>query len=224
MAVDMYGPMTGPSAWMMTAYWDWVHIALLFAMWSAMMVAMMLPSAIPMLVQCAKSIAGEPDSARPLFGIGAFAAGYVFVWTLFSAAATMAQRALSEAELLTPMMEPATPAVASGLLLAAGVYQLLPFKRRCLFFCRSVAACIRQPPKAVFDAFRMGTQHGLWCLGCCGALMLLLFAGGVMNLLVIAALTLIVIIEKVAPFGMQSTQVSGALLIGLGIWTMAHAH
>jgi predicted metal-binding membrane protein len=221
MAVDMYGSMTGASAWMMTTQWDWTHVVLLFAMWSAMMVAMMVPSATPMIVQCAKSMAEETSAARPLFGIGAFAAGYVFVWTLFSAAATIAQRVLSEAELLTPMMEPAMPAVASGLLLAAGVYQLLPFKRRYLSSCRSVSACVTRPPKAVCDAFRMGTRHGLSCLGCCGVLMLLLFAGGVMNLLVIAALTLIVIIEKVAPFGMRSTRVSGGLLIGLGIWTIA---
>jgi len=221
MAVDMYGRMKGASAWMMTANWDWLHVVLLFSMWSAMMVAMMLPSAAPTLLEYARNIPIKSETTRPAFRISAFATGYVCVWILFSAAATIAQRVMSEARLLTPMMEPAKPALAGGLLLGAGVYQFLPFKRMCLSSCRLPAACADCRRTGVVGAFRSGALHGLSCLGCCWVLMLLLFAGGVMNLAVIAALMLIVLFEKTAPFGMRSTLVSGGSLIGLGLWVIA---
>jgi predicted metal-binding membrane protein len=221
MAVDMYGRMTGAAAWMMTAHWDWLHIGLLFSMWSAMMVAMMLPSEAPTLLRYAKSIPVESKGARPASRVSAFAAGYVFVWMLFSAAATIGQRVMTEAQWLTPMMEPAMPGLTAGLLLGAGLYQFLPVKHRCLTSCRVPAACVDRRRTGVGEAFRVGARHGLSCLGCCWALMLLLFAGGVMNLAVIAALAVIVLFEKVAPFGMRSIPVSGGLLIGLGLWVIA---
>ena len=101
------------------------------------------------------------------------------------------------------------------------MFQFLPVKHVCLTSCRSAAACVDGPRTGVGEAFRIGARHGLSCLGCCGVLMLLLFAGGVMNLAVIAALTLIMLFEKVvAAFGMRSTPVSGGLLIGLGLWVI----
>jgi predicted metal-binding membrane protein len=213
LARDMYGPMTGASAWMMTTTWDWSHITLLFAMWATMMIAMMVPAAAPTLWRCASAL-----------HVGALVAGYVFIWTLFSIAATAAQRVMSITDLLTPMMEPSAPAVAGGLVLIAGVYQLLPFKRTCLTSCRmtasSAAACVELSPSRLAAAFRSGIRHGVTCLGCCWALMLLLFAGGVMNLAVIVAVTAMVFLEKVAPFGILSTSVSGVALIGLAVWTI----
>jgi len=222
MALDMHGTMAGPAAWMMTAGWDWPHLLLLFAMWSAMMVAMMLPSVVPALLQFARIIDREPDARCSALRTAAFAAGYVFAWTLFSLAATIALRALTRAQLLTPVMEPAMPAFASALLLSAGGYQLLPFKRRCLSSSRSPAAFAAYRPRpGMTDAFRTGTGHGLSCLASCWVLMLLLFAGGVMNLTVIAALTLLVLFEKIAPLGVRSTVVTGGVLIGLGLWVLA---
>jgi predicted metal-binding membrane protein len=222
MAVDMYGRMTGPAMWMMTARWDGRHLVLLFAMWSVMMVGMMLPSGTPAVLQYARTIRSEPHAKRPTAHIAVFATGYVFVWTLFSLAATIVHRAIAEARLLTPMMEPTMPAFAGWLLLNAGGYQLLPFKRRCLSSCRSPAAfgTNRRRP-GVVEAFRIGMKHGLSCVGCCWVLMMLLFAGGVMNLTVIVTLTLIVLLERIAPFGIRSTLVSGGGLIGLGLWVMA---
>jgi len=200
---------------MMTARWDWPHIVLLFAMWCAMMVAMMLPSLVPALLQFASNVDSDLRTA-------AFAAGYVFAWTLFSLAATIAFLAISRAHLLTPMMGPAMPAFASALLASAGGYQLLPFKRRCLSSSRSPAAFAAHGPRpGMTEAFRTGTVHGLSCLASCWVLMLLLFAGGVMNLTVIAALTLLVLFEKVAPVGVRSTPVTGGLLIGLALWVLA---
>ncbi len=221
LALDMRSGMTGAAAWMMRPATGWTYATLLFAMWSAMMVAMMLPSATPALLAYARAFPGEADDAGAALRTGAFTAGYLLIWLLFAAAATLAQRLLAGARLLTPMMEPARPPLAASLLLAAGVYQLLPFKRRCLSACRPPAACVASSGPRLLNAFRDGTRHGLLCLGACGALMLLLFAGGVMNLALIAALTLLVLCEKLAPFGVRSTLVSGVLLIGLGVRVLA---
>jgi predicted metal-binding membrane protein len=221
-ARDMYGPMTGPAAWMMTARWDWPHLALLFAMWFAMMVGMMLPSALPTSLLYGRIIRSDSAAPHAAIRVYAFVGGYVFVWGLFSIGATIAQRVLSESLLLTPMMEPATPALAVGLLLAAGAYQLLPIKRACLASCRlRVEPVVRHRYPGVAEAFRAGTEYGRSCLGCNWLLMLLLFAGGVMNLAVIAALTVIVLLEKVAPFGMRTPLVSGGLLVALALWILA---
>lgn len=222
MARDMYGPMTGASEWMMTIEWDMPRLVLLWAMWAAMMFAMMLPTATPLLVMYARALRNRPDETRPASAIYAMAAGYALVWAAFSVGATVLQRWLSRLLLLTPMMEPAMPAAGATLLILAGVYQWTPFKAACLSACRSPMAFLSTRWREGRDgAFRMGLSHGLYCLGCCWALMLLLFAGGVMNLTVILALTIWVAVEKIAPLGQQSARVSGALLVGLGVWMLA---
>ena len=221
MARDMYGPMTGASAWMMTVTWDAPRLLLLWAMWAAMMAGMMLPSAAPLLLLYARTMrhrAHEPHPARQIY---AMAAGYLVVWIGFSLAATALQRVLAELLLLTPMMEPATPAAAAGLLIVAGLYQLTPLKLACLQACRSpIGLLTSRWREGVGGAFRMGVGHGNYCLGCCWALMLVLFAGGVMNLTVILALTVWVAIEKLAPFGAQSARVSGGLLLAAAAWML----
>lgn len=221
MARDMYGSMRGPSAWMMTANWDARHIVLLWAMWAVMMAGMMLPSAAPTLLLYAGVVRRTPNDRRAALRVYLVAAGYVMVWALFSVAATLLQRGLSRLLLLSPMME-LDSALASGvLLLIAGAYQLTPLKRVCLDSCRSPLSFLTRHWRAGdAGAFRMGLEHGVYCLGCCWALMLLLFVGGVMNLYVIAALTALVLIEKLAPFGAYAGRASGALLIGTGVWMM----
>lgn len=223
MARDMYGPMTGASAWMMTAVWDTRHLALLWAMWAVMMVGMMLPSASPMLLLYG-SIArrSAPTQARTSQQIYAFAAGYVVVWALFSFGATALQRLLASLLFVSPMMEVTSPAGGAMLLLVAGMYQLTPLKQTCLHTCQSPLGFLMSRWRAgAAGAFRMGLEHGAFCAGCCWALMLLLFAGGVMNLAVIATLTAFVAFEKVTPFGMQGARVSGVLLITVGLWMLA---
>jgi predicted metal-binding membrane protein len=149
------------------------------------------------------------------------ALGYLAVWAVFSVAATVLQRLLANALLLTTMMEPSSPRAAAGLLFLAGAYQFTPIKQACLAHCRSPIAFLSAHwREGAGGAFRMGVTHGLYCLGCCWAMMLLLFAGGVMNLMVIIALTIWVAVEKLAPFGEQSARVSGALLLGLGVWML----
>ena len=218
MAWDMYGTMTGASAWMMTSQWDLAHLALLLAMWVVMMAAMMLPSAAPLILLYAGALhaRGERLSSRSIY---ALAAGYVFVWGAFSGVATALQRLLASALALTPMMEPATPFVGALLLAIAGVYQLTPLKLACLRVCRSPLAYLLHHMRAgPLGAFRLGAEHGLFCLGCCWALMLLLFAGGVMNLWVIVALTLWVLAEKLLPLGEQTARASGIVLLALAAW------
>src|SRR5687768_14931769 len=136
MARDMYGPMTGASAWMMTAIWDVPHLLLLWAMWAVMMAAMMLPSASSMLLSYGV-VARRSQHATAARQIYALAAGYLMVWTVFSLGATTVQRALVALLLVSPMMEVTTPAGGAALLLVAGLYQLTPLTRVCLRRCQS---------------------------------------------------------------------------------------
>src|SRR3990167_8881809 len=183
MARDMYGPMTGPSAWMMAGTWDVRYVLLIWAMWGVMMAGMMLPSISPMLLLYAGVARRGAGAGSAVARVSAMAAGYVLVWLGFSLGATLLQRALSDSFLITP------------------------FKAPCLQACRSPLSFIMQRWRAgAIGAFRMGLGHGRYCLGCCWALMLLLFAGGVMNLWVIGALTVFVLVEKLAPFGAYSAR------------------
>jgi predicted metal-binding membrane protein len=218
MAHDMYGSMLGASAWMMTQDWDAAHLMLLWAMWAVMMTAMMLPSATPLVLLFAGALRAR-DDAYANSKIYALAGGYLLVWAAFSIVATILQRGLASTQLLTPMMEPATRAVAAALLALAGVYQLTPLKRACLRVCRSpLSFLLERWRPGTPGALRLGIAHGLYCLGCCWALMLLLFAGGVMNVFVIIALALWVLAEKFLPFGEKTAIASGiALLVVAGV-------
>ncbi len=222
MARDMYSAMTGPSAWMMTSVWDGTHLLLLWTMWAVMMAAMMLPSAWPMLVMYGTLSRKESPIQRRSSHLYLFSAGYGVVWALFSAAATIVQRMLAELLLLSPMMELTSPWAGAALLIIAGIYQLTPLKRVCLRSCRSPISFLLGHWRAgSLGAFRMGIDHGVHCVGCCWALMLLLFVGGVMNLYVIAALTTLVAIEKIVPAGEYGSRLSGVLLIALAMWILA---
>lgn len=219
MARDMYASMSGASAWMMTVTWDAPRLLLLWAMWAAMMAAMMLPSATPLLLLYARAMRRRDSLQRPGTRIYAMAFGYVAMWAAFSVGATVLQRVLSESSALSMMMEPANPRVAAALLIVAGAYQLTPWKNACLSACRSPMSLLTERwREGVAGAFRIGLSHGVYCLGCCWAMMLLLFAGGVMNLTVILALTAWVAFEKLAPLGQQSARISAAILLALGGW------
>jgi predicted metal-binding membrane protein len=221
MARDMYGPMTGASAWMMTPTWDASHVLLLWAMWAVMMTGMMLPSASPTLLMYGGAVRRRGSTAAT-GQIYALAAGYLIVWALFSVLATVMQRTLANVLIVSPMMTLTRSDMGAGLLLLAGLYQLTPLKRVCLKTCQSpLGFLMRRWREGTGGALRMGAEHGLYCLGCCWALMLLLFVGGVMNLVVIAALTLFVAFEKLVPIGAQGARISGALLIAMAVWMLA---
>jgi len=208
MARDMYGPMTGASAWTMTPRWDAPHLLLLWTMWAVMMIGMMLPSAAPLIL-----LAGS--ASRPYL----LALGYAAVWASFSLLATALQWRLATQLILTPMMVVSSRGAGALLLLVAGLYQWTPFKRACLTTCQSPTAFVTQRWRSgPWGAFRMGVEHGAYCVGCCWALMLLLFVGGVMNLAVIGALTAFVAFEKLAPARAGSGRISGLALIAVALW------
>jgi predicted metal-binding membrane protein len=210
LARDMYGPMSGVSTWMMTPVWDAPHLLLLWLMWAVMMTGMMLPSAAPMILLA--------DGRRG----HATALGYVMVWAAFSVGATALQFVLMRLLILTPMMEPSRRGASAVLLAIAGIYQLTPLKHVCLTACQSPMAFLtRHWRSGTSGAVRMGVEHGIYCVGCCWALMVLLFAGGVMNLAVIGALTVFVAFEKLVPLGDWGSRVSGIALLIAAAWIAA---
>jgi len=190
-------------------------------MWSVMMVAMMLPSAWPMLMLYARVVRRAEAQGRDIdagVSIAAFAGGYLTVWIVFSVVAVALQFALEQSGLMTPMMVSRSMTLSGGLLVLAGLYQLSPLKSTCLRHCRGPAAFIASHWRpGVRGAWRMGLFHGAYCVGCCAALMLLLFVGGVMNLIWIAGLTLVVMIEKLVPWGEVTSKAMGAALIAGGL-------
>jgi predicted metal-binding membrane protein len=184
-------------------------------MWVVMMAGMMLPSIAPGLFR----YAGTNRWSRSR--IGAFVGGYLLVWTGFALAATVTQRLLSHGRLLSPMMDLQSPEFSGALLILAGLYQLTPFKRVCLQSCRCEARLASQPESArLSGSFRLGVTNGLCCLGCCWALMLLLFVVGVMNLRWMIALSVLVLLEKAAPIGARSGRMLGLPIIAAGIWIL----
>lgn len=218
MAVAMNGAEMSPDEVLRIKPWAGLDFLLMFLMWAVMMVGMMVPTAIPMTLIYAAVVRNASRRGETLAPTAVFVGGYVAVWTLFSLGATVAQWALDQAALLSPMMVSSSPVLGSILLMAAGIYQLTPAKQACLRHCRAPAHFIagRRRP-GIGGAFRMGLEHGAYCLGCCWILMGLLFVGGVMNLLWIAAITVFVLFEKVLPFGESGGRLAGWLMIVAGI-------
>lgn len=182
------------------AVWTAAYLLPAFAMWTLMMVAMMLPSAAPMILLYSR-VAARSEPGRGIGLTSAFLLPYLGIWTLFAAAAALAQALLVATGLIGEMtLAIGDGRIAGGLLLLAGLYQLSSLKQACLDQCRSpISFIMRLSRPGAAGALRLGVAHGLYCLGCCWALMLLLFAGGVMNLAWVAALSLLVLVEKTAP-------------------------
>ena len=220
MARDMYGAMSGSSAWMMAGVWDARHTTLLAAMWIVMMIGMMVPSVAPMLLIYAGVMRSSAEGPRAALRVYPLAGGYLLVWVTFSLLATLLQRLLGS-NVLTPMMALQSSIASATLFAVAAAYQLTPVKRACLDACQSPIAFVFQHMRpGASGAFRLGVEHGLYCVGCCWALMMLLFAGGIMNLWTIAALMFVVLVEKLEPFGMRTRQLSAAALMLAAVWVL----
>lgn len=196
--------------------WTTSDIFFTFAMWAVMMVGMMAPSAAPILLLFAAAHARRRQ--RVSLAVSMFALGYITVWVGFSGGATLAQWALHQGAMLSAAMAASSPLVAGVILIAAGAYQLTPWKGACLTHCRSpLGFLMTNWREGNLGALRMGLSHGAYCLGCCWALMCVLFAVGVMNLIWVAALTVFVLIEKIGPAGAIVARVVGAVIAVLGI-------
>lgn len=214
--------------------WRPADLALVFAMWAVMMVAMMLPTAWPMVrtfavlsAGSAGGQAGRVNSGTPV-GSGArwrttaFVGAYLLVWAGFSVGITLLQWALQAAGFITSMMTLRSPAVAGALLIAAGIYQFTPLKQACLATCRTpLAFLMTEWRPGLSGAWRMGLRHGLLCAGCCWLLMALLFVLGVMNLAWIAVLAAFVLLEKTWPKLRWLSAAGGMTLIIWGIVLLA---
>jgi predicted metal-binding membrane protein len=188
---------------------------LTFMMWAVMMVAMMLPSASPMILMYARIARGREHTSA--WGTWLFALGYVVVWTLFSVAATVLQIGLHAASIISNASI-ATPIAGAAILIATGVYQLTPLKQACLGNCQSpMSFFMTRWRDGASGAFRLGLEHGFFCVGCCWMLMGLLFVAGVMNLAWVAAISALVLIEKVVPYPRAIANVAGVALIIGGI-------
>ena len=216
-AVEMTA-MAGMDGWLMRpAVWTLAYAALIFAMWWVMMVAMMLPSAAPMLLLFARVNRKDKEAGAPLVPIALFAAGYLLVWGGFCAVATALQWGLESARLLSPMLVTTNKWLGAGILIAAGLSQFTPLKAICLRHCRTpLGFLLGSWRSGRLGALRMGLEHGAFCLGCCWFLMALLFFGGVMNLYWIAGLAVFVLLEKTIPLGHWLGRVAGVVLVAWG--------
>jgi predicted metal-binding membrane protein len=201
--------------------WTAVDVFFTFTMWAVMMVGMMSGTAAPVLLLFGAARRGRGGgrmwSAAAMFGLG-----YILVWVGFSAGAALVQWGLHQAAMLSPAMAASSPRVGGAILVLAGVYQLTPFKGACLTECRSPLGFLMTNWRdGRLGALRMGIGHGRYCLGCCWAVMGVLFVVGVMNLVWVAALSAFVLVEKVAPAGAAVARVAGAAMILAGVVLLA---
>jgi predicted metal-binding membrane protein len=206
--------------------WSAIDFIVMFVMWTVMMIGMMTPSATPMILIYAKAGRQAVLQGKPLAATGFFASGYLLAWTVFSLAATLGQWLLERAALLTPMMATANQFFGAIVLIAAGLFQWTPAKDACLKHCQTPIGFIISHGGFRPDAFgslALGFRHGGYCIGCCWALMALLFVGGVMNILWIAGLTIYVLLEKVVPLGRIVSRAAGAGLLTWGVWLLVNA-
>lgn len=222
----------GYTAWLATGFdmsgmmspgyvaWSAPHFAFMLAMWVVMMIGMMLPTAAPMVLLYTGIARQAAARGTPFAHAGWFASGYLLAWIGFATVATLAQWWLESLALIAPMMA-GTGRLASGLVLvAAGVYQWLPVKQACLSQCSAPLSFVQRhggfAPTAR-GSVRLGVLHGLYCIGCCWALMALLFVFGVMNLAWIAGLMVFVLVEKLVP-GRGLSRAAGVAAIAAGVW------
>ena len=197
--------------------WSARDLFFTFTMWSVMMVGMMSPTVAPVLLLFAGTRSGRAErGVSP--PVVTFGLGYITVWVAFSLSAALAQWGLHEAALLSPTMAASSSRLAGAILIGAGVYQLTPLKGSCLSQCQSPLGFIMSHWRdGKIGAFQMGFRHGVYCLGCCWALMLILFVVGVMNLAWVAVLGAFILLEKIGPPGALVSRIGGVVMIAAGV-------
>lgn len=205
------------------APWTVTTFAYAFVMWAVMMVGMMVPSATPMILLYARVGRQAAQQGKPFAATGFFAVGYLSAWLLFALVAVLGQWLLDRALLLTPALTSASGLLSGIVLVAVGLFQFTPLKDRCLSQCQAPLLFIQNHGgfrREAGGAFGLGVRHGLYCVGCCWALMALLFVGGVMNVLWIAAIAIFVLAEKVVPGGRILSRIAGVALVLIGLWQL----
>jgi predicted metal-binding membrane protein len=208
-----------------TAPWNATEFAFVFAMWAVMMVGMMTPSATPIILIYARVGRQAAEHRRSFASSSWFASGYLLAWIGFALIATFGHWALERGNWLTPEMATASGTLSGVVLVAAGLYQWTPLKDACLRQCQGPLQFIQRHGgfrPDTFGSLALGARHGAYCVGCCWVLMALLFVGGVMNVLWIAAITILVLLEKTIRAGRVISLVSGTILFAGGIWMLEH--
>ena len=204
--------------------WNGVDFLLMFAMWAVMMSGMMVPTAMRAVLIYAGIASRASDQGTVVAPTHWFVAGYAALWSVFGLGATVFQAGLDRLGLLSPAMVSSSMALGAGLLIAAGVYQLTPWKDACLKHCQSPAMYLATHFRSgVGGAFGLGVRHGACCNGCCWLLMGLLFLGGVMNLLWIAGIAGFVLLEKLLPRRLRMARISGLAMILTGLLYLVNA-
>jgi predicted metal-binding membrane protein len=206
-----------------SAPWSAIEFAFVFAMWAIMMVGMMAPSAAPMILMYARVGRHAKAESKPLAATGWFATGYVLAWVGFSLAATLVQWSIERAALLNVQMATSSGVLGGVVLIAAGIYQWTPLKDVCLAQCQTPFQFLMRHGGFRGDVpgcLLLGLRHGAYCVGCCWVLMALLFVGGVMNVLWIALLALLVLLEKLTPYGRWVARVAGVACVAAGAWML----
>jgi predicted metal-binding membrane protein len=192
----------------------------LFVMWVVMMLAMMLPSAAPVILLVLATLRRRGD-AHALLAAYVFVTGYLLAWTVFSALAATVQFQLHRVAAMTMDMSLQPSAASAAVLMLAGIFQWTPFKNACLRHCRSpLDALSRYWREGTSGALLAGLRHGSYCIGCCWLIMLVLFVVGIMNLAWVAALAAVILLEKDAPWGQFIGRVAGLALFTWGAWLL----
>ena len=190
--------------------------------WVAMTVGMMTPSALPMIATYDRIIESLDQSVRPSGAVGAFIAGYLLVWLVFAVIAAETQIMLRDHAIMGDHMMLDSSRISGVFLVVAGFYQLTPMKHVCISKCRSpLGFLLANFTPGYRGAFLLGVRHGAFCVGCCWLLMLQVWIGGMSNLIWMAAISLIVIAEKVAPHGDMLAKGTGVVLIAFGVMCFA---
>jgi predicted metal-binding membrane protein len=205
------------------APWKAIEFAFVFAMWAVMMIGMMAPSAAPMILMYARVGRQGKAEGKPFAATGWFAAGYFLAWIGFSMVATLAQWLIDRTALLDSQMATSSSMLGAIVLIAAGVYQWTPLKDVCLAQCQTPFQFLMRHGGFRGDlpgCLLLGFRHGLYCVGCCWALMAVLFVGGVMNVLWIALLALLVLLEKLTPVGRWIARTVGVACVAVGAWML----
>jgi predicted metal-binding membrane protein len=207
-----------------TARWQPIEFGFVFVMWAVMMIGMMAPSVAPLILIYARVGRQAASQEQPFAASAWLASGYFLAWVSFSIIATIAQWVIERTGSLTPTMESSSSVFDGLILVAAGLYQWMPIKDACLRQCQAPLQFIQRHGGFRGDAaasLALGFRHGSYCVGCCWVLMALLFVGGVMNVLWIAAIMVFVLIEKLVPAGRLISRVSGAGFLSAGLWLIA---
>ncbi|MDF0749161.1 DUF2182 domain-containing protein [Marinobacter sp. 71-i] len=221
---DSSGGMAMPMSGAEANGWNLHLLNLSVIMWAVMMVAMMLPGAAPMIMTYIRVYQRRIASQRAMAPTWVFIAGYLVVWTSFGITAAVTQWALHQTTLLSSAMGHVGPLSGAALLIVAGAFQFSHLKQACLGKCQSpLGFLMTEWREGLAGAFIMGARHGVFCAGCCWALMLLMFVGGVMSLAWMIGLALYFLAEKLVPWPRLFSHATGVILMVSGV-LVATAH